>query len=211
MLLQHFTQQEIAGLERIFRANLINSASGFKPANLIGTCDGRGQMNVAIFSSVIHLGADPALLGFIQRPVGADSHTYKNIQESGYFTINHIQESFVDKAHQTSARYPKEVSEFEACGLTPVFLDGFQAPYVEESAIKIGLRFVQEMPIALNNTILMIGQIEHVYVPKSLIASAGNILLEDAQDVCISGLDTYFKVSKLVQLPYAKHSDTDKQ
>ncbi len=210
MLLQHYTQSDIEALERIFRANLINSASGFKPANLIGSRDAAGQTNLAIFSSVIHLGANPALLGFIQRPVGAESHTYKNIKESGYFTINHIQESFVDKAHQTSARYPKEISEFEACALAPVFLDGFQAPYVAESTIKIGLRFVQEIPIALNHTILMIGQIEHVYVPKALIAAAGNILLEDAQDVCIAGLDTYFKVSKLVQLPYAKHSENDK-
>ena len=201
---EHYTSYDLTVLERTFRANLINSASGFKPANLIGTCNAAGQSNLAIFSSVIHLGADPALLGFIQRPVGEQSHTYKNIKETGFYTINHVQEAFAAQAHYTSARFEQEESEFEACGLTPEYLAQFQAPFVGESTIKLGMRFVMEISIPLNNTILMIGRIEHLFLPSNLLSEQGNIALDVAKDVCIAGLETYYNVSKLAQFPYAK-------
>ena len=201
---RHFTSTDIQALEKTFRANLVNSVSGFKSANLIGTCNAEGQTNLAIFSSVIHLGADPALLGFIQRPVGLQSHTYKNIKETGVYTINHVQEHFVERAHFTSARFEQEESEFVACQLTPEYLEQFQAPFVQESAIKIGMRFVAEMPIPLNNTILMVGRIEHIFLPAAMIGENGNIALDMANDVCIAGLETYYRVSKLAQFPYAK-------
>ena len=52
------TNQDIDKLERYYRANLINSVTGYKPANLIGTINDEGITNVAIFSSVVHLGSN---------------------------------------------------------------------------------------------------------------------------------------------------------
>ena len=66
-----YTKKDIAEMDRIQRIKYINSVSGIKPANLIGTISGGGQTNLAIFSSVFHLGSDPALLGFITRPTDA--------------------------------------------------------------------------------------------------------------------------------------------
>jgi flavin reductase (DIM6/NTAB) family NADH-FMN oxidoreductase RutF len=203
----HFGSSDIQSLEKTFRANLINSVSGYKPANLIGTCSAEGQTNLAIFSSVVHLGADPALLGFIQRPVGDQSHTFKNIMATGVYTINHVHESFVEKAHYTSARFEQEESEFDACNLTPEYLEAFTAPFVAESWIKVGMRFEQVIPITLNNTILVIGRVEHLFVPSNLLQEQGSIALDVAQDVCISGLDAYYRVSKLAQFPYAKRGE----
>jgi flavin reductase (DIM6/NTAB) family NADH-FMN oxidoreductase RutF len=202
--MQHFTKSDLDTLEKNYRANLINSVSGYKPANLIGTIGTDGATNLAIFSSVIHLGANPALLGFIQRPVGAESHTYKNIKENGVFTINHVHASFVEKAHYTSARFERAVSEFDACHLTPAYFEGFPAPFVQESVIKIGLRFVQEMPIALNNTILIIGQIEHLFIENALIQADGNITLDLAESMAVAGLESYYSAQKTHQFPYAK-------
>ena len=50
---QSYTHQEILDLDRVFRLNLINSVTGFKPAVLIATKSRDGQENVAIFSSVV--------------------------------------------------------------------------------------------------------------------------------------------------------------
>jgi len=58
----------IINLERKFRLNLINSITGIKPANLIGTRSLDGTDNVAVFSSIVHLGSHPAQLGFVMRP-----------------------------------------------------------------------------------------------------------------------------------------------
>ena len=85
-----FTKQNILEFEKLYRTNFINSLSGFKSANLIGTISSEGKTNLAIFSSVIHVGANPPLMGFLMRPVSVERHTYTNIKETNCFTINHI-------------------------------------------------------------------------------------------------------------------------
>lgn len=203
-MIKHFNQADLQKLERIYRANLINSVSGYKPANLIGTVSDNGITNVAIFSSVVHLGADPALIAFVQRPVSEQGHTYKNILQNGCYTINHVHRQFAIQAHYTSAKFDETTSEFDACHLTPEWLEGFPAPFVRESQVKIGLRLVQEIPIALNNTILMIGQIEHLFVAEHALLPDGRIALDRVEDVCISGLEAYHDVVPFAVLPYAK-------
>ena len=64
----YLSKADIENTERIQRLNIINSISGIKPGNLIGTRSNEGQANLAIISSVIHLGSNPAYLGFIVRP-----------------------------------------------------------------------------------------------------------------------------------------------
>ena len=215
--LRHFTSAEINKLERFYRANLINSISGYKPANLFGTFSKSGVPNLALFTSIVNIGANPPLIGFIQRPVGEFSHTYKNIIRSGYYTINHVHESFVENAHFTSAKFPENVSEFKACQLTQEQLAEFNAPFVKESRIKIGMKFVQEFPIELNHTILMIGRIEHLFIQQDAILDDGNVNLTRVKNVCTSGLENYHKVSPLASFPYAQtdnlpdFSKTDKK
>ncbi len=194
--MRHFTNEEIRGLPKIERTNLINSLSGYKPANLIGTIGRNMQTNLAIFSSIGHLGANPPLVGLIQRPpVGeVERHTYENISETGVYTINHVHTDFIDRAHYTSAKFEREVSEFAVCGLTEEFLDHFAAPFAAESRIKIGLRFVEEIPVKINGTILIVGEIEHIFLPENALLEDRNVDLNAVGDVCISGLETYHEV-----------------
>jgi flavin reductase (DIM6/NTAB) family NADH-FMN oxidoreductase RutF len=102
-----FNLKEIQDLGKIFKINLINSCSGFKSANLLGSISNEGIPNVAVFSSVTHLGSNPPTLGFILRPTTVPRDTYKNIKENGIFTINHIYEDIIEDAHHTSAKYPE--------------------------------------------------------------------------------------------------------
>ncbi len=204
----HLKLQQINGLERRKRANLINSISGYKSANVIGTISDSGVTNLAIFSSVVHIGANPPLLGFILRPIDeVPRHTYENIKQNGVYTINHVHESFVERAHFTSAKFERDESEFEKCGLNTEFIEGFAAPFVKESEVKIGLRLAEEIPIELNNTILIIGEIEHIILPENALLENGNVDLNAVNDVAISGLDTYHKVEKINTFPYARVSN----
>lgn len=203
-LMKHFTSDEIDELSQRKRANLINSVSGYKSANLIGTMSALKQSNLAIFSSVVHIGANPPLLGFVMRPTEeVPRHTYENIKATGVYTINHVHRTFIEKAHYTSAKFDRSVSEFAACQLTEEHLENFAAPFVAESKIKIGLKFVEEIPIKLNRTILIIGEIQHLMVPENALFADGNIDLNIAEDVCISGLDGYHEVKAPVRFPYA--------
>lgn len=203
----HFTSEDIVNMETRFRASFINSLTGFKSASLIGTADKDGNNNLAIFSSVFHLGSNPALVGFINRPDSVDRHTLENILATRFFTINHINKTIFKQAHQTSARYPKNISEFDATGLTPEYINAFQAPFVKESSIKFGLEFAERHDLSINGTIMVIGKIVQVIIPENCLHQDGTIEIEQAGTIAIAGLDSYHATQRLSRLSYAK---TDK-
>lgn len=200
----HFDSSAIENFEKRFRANFINSVTGFKSANLIGTFDSNGNENLAVFSSITHLGSNPALLGFITRPTVVPRHTYINIKETGVFTVNHIHESIIKQAHHTAARYDKEVSEFEKSKLTPAYKGNWKAPFVKESAIQIACEYVNEYEIKENGTVLVVGAIKHIYLPEGCYTDDGWINLSKEQTVTVNGLDSYASPKLLDRLSYAK-------
>lgn len=201
----HLTKEDIENTEKVKRLNIINSVSGIKPANLIGTISDNNESNVAIFSSVVHLGSNPALLGFIMRPQGeVRRHTYENICDTRFYTINHVHHSFVEQAHYTSAKFEKKESEFEKCNLTEEYLFNFKAPFVKESKLKLGMKFVQEVPIQINGTSLIIGEIMHLIAPDEVVSEQGYVDLAKLEDVGISGLNSYYTLQKTAQHPYAR-------
>ena len=158
MTISKFVLNDIKALDKVFRLNLINSITGYKPANLIGTISEQGTTNLAIFSSAIHLGSDPALIGCIMRPHTVPRHTYENILATGSYTMNHVHESYTKQAHDTSAKFDRNESEFRGTGLNEEYLDDFPAPFVAESPIKVALTLVEEIPIKINQTNLLIGE-----------------------------------------------------
>ncbi len=199
-----YTKEYIAQLDRITRLKIINSVTGIKPANLIGTISAECQSNLAVFSSVVHLGSDPALLGFIARPRTAEvGHTYRNIEENGQYTINHIHPAFVKNAHYTSGKFNATISEFERCNLSEEFIKNFNAPFVKESTFKIGLSFKEALDIKHNGTALVIGEIEHLIIPDTAIVD-DDIDLEATNGVGISGLNSYYSLRKIQKYPYAR-------
>lgn len=201
----HFTNRQIAGLEKRARTALVNSLSGFKSLNLIGTLDTSGQTNLAIFNSVMHIGADPALMGFISRPDSVDRHTLENIQESGFYTVNHVHAEMLEQAHQTSARYARDQSEFDAVGLTAEYKNDFLAPFVQESHIQIGLTLKEIVPVKINNTLLVVGEIKDLYFPDEIWdAGQGIFDLEKAGTIAGSSLDGYHATQLIRRLKYAK-------
>ncbi len=198
------TKENILNFEKLYRTNLVNSLPGFKSANLIGTISLEEKTNLAIFSSVIHVGANPPLMGFLMRPVSVERHTYNNIKETGHFTINHIDKEIFKQAHQTSARYEKDISEFDSCELTTEFTEKIKAPYVKESKIKIGLKYVEEQEIKYNGTIFIVGEIIEIMFPNDVVAKDGYVDIEKAGTIAISGLDSYHEIKRIARLAYAK-------
>lgn len=171
----HFTKERIDALDTRTRAHFINSLSGFKNANLIGTQDAQGQTNLSIVSSVFHLGANPPLVGMIIRPHSVPRHTFENILQTGFYTINQVNQFIFSQAHQTSARYDRDESEFDATGLTVEYLTGFYAPFVKQSRLKYSVKLVEQQHLAVNGTELVIGEIIDVYVDDNAVEDDGFI------------------------------------
>ena len=187
----HYTRDQINNLEKIKKINLINSCSGYKSANLIGTISKEGITNVAVFSSVTHLGSNPPTLGFILRPTTVPRDTYKNILESGVFTINHIFEDIIEDAHHTSAKYEEAISEFDITTLEDEYYNDCIAPFVKGSPVQMEMKFIEEYHIKSNNVIHIIAEIKNLYVKDDILKEDGFLDLAKGKVAAINGLDAY--------------------
>ena len=202
--MHYFSKAEIAELNNRYRNNLINSISGYKSANLIGTISKTGTTNLAVFNSIVHLGSNPALLGFILRPTTVPRHSFSNMKENGVFTVNHIAKNQIEAAHHTSAKYPEEISEFDQTELNPVYKNNFAAPFVEGAPVQIACRYVNDYLIEENNTRLVVGAIEGVYIDDKMILDDGWVQLDLGEVVTINGLDGYALPQLIERFPYAR-------
>lgn len=187
----HFNHDDIDKLTHVFRINLINSCSGYKSANLLGSKSKDGIENVAVFSSVTHIGSNPPMLGFFLRPTTVLRNTYENLKATGFYTINHIHERILQDAHHTSAKYESNISEFDKTSLVSEYKNDFQAPFVKDAPLQLAMEFVEEYEIKANNTLLVIGKIVGLHVNEDLLEEDGFINLSKANVAAINGLDGY--------------------
>jgi flavin reductase (DIM6/NTAB) family NADH-FMN oxidoreductase RutF len=200
----HLSRAAIDEMDHLYKINLMNSISGYKSANLIATKSEGGMSNVAIFSSVVHYGSSPAILGFVLRPTTVARNTYDNIKKTGFYTINSVSESIIEDAHHTSAKYAPGISEFDKTDLSEEYKDNFYAPYITESPLKIGLKFLEEYHIKANGTILVLGEVTDLYFKDEMLSDDGFLNLAEAKITAINGLDTYVISGKQKRLSYQR-------
>ena len=202
--MKHISRDTISQMEKIERLNLINSCTGYKSANLLGTKSLDGKTNVAIFSSVTHLGSNPAMIGFIMRPTTVPRDTYKNIKETGYFTINHITADMISDAHHTSANYELGTSEFDKTNLEEEYKATIDVPFVKGSPVQLYCKYLNEYHIKENDTIHVIASIEHLFFEEELEHKDGWLQLDKGNVVSINGLDGYCLPKLIDRYQYAR-------
>ncbi|MCF8452075.1 MAG: flavin reductase [Pedobacter sp.] len=200
----NFNQSHISAMEKRYRTTFINSLPGYKSLHMLGTVNKEGISNLGLFNSIFHVGANPPLLGMVFRPDSNDHDSLDNIIQTKEYTLNNVLPEWFKQAHQTSARFPSGVSEFESCGFKEFYLDPFKAPFVAQASIKIGLEFREVIDVSLNNTKILIGEIVHVLMDDGIVASDGYVDHIKAGTVTVSGLDSYFTTEHLGRLAYAK-------
>ncbi len=203
--MHHINSEQLAAFDRFYRGNLINSVTGYKSANLLATRSKDGADNVAIFSSVTHLGSDPALFSFVQRPLGFGvGHTYYNLKETGFITLNHVNAHIINAAHQSSAKYDTHLSEFEVLQIPSLVRNGFHAPFVANAAVQVAAHYESEYLLKENNCILVICRITDIFLNDGILKADGWLNLEQAATVTINGLDGYANTRTIKRLSYAQ-------
>ena len=203
MILQ---KADIEALPQRQRAALINSVPGYKPVALVGTANRDGLTNLSVINSCFHVGAAPALLGMIIRPApkGTDRHTLENIRETGWYTLNAMTPAMTQRGHHTSARFPREQSEFDACGFEAHWQSPVKAPFVAESPLKVGLKLAEHHPLPINGTQLLIGSIESLEFDEEALREDGTLDLHALDLVAAVGLDAYHRGDAGERFAYAK-------
>jgi flavin reductase (DIM6/NTAB) family NADH-FMN oxidoreductase RutF len=195
-------KEDIDKFEKHYRTCFVNSLAGYRQGVLVGTKSREGNSNLAIFNSLIHLGANPALFGLISRPESAKRDTLNNIRETKEYSLNFIQSNQYKNAHLTSARYEKNISEFEKVGFEEFYHPNFYTPFVKDAVVKIGMQLEQIIDLNINETKLIIGSISMMEINSARVLPDGFV---DLSDTLVSqGLDAYFTAKEIGRLPYAK-------
>jgi flavin reductase (DIM6/NTAB) family NADH-FMN oxidoreductase RutF len=189
-------------MDSSYRRNLINCLSGYKSLNLIGTINKQGETNLAPFSQVIHLGANPPLVGILFRPHTVKRNTLENILETEFFTLNHVPADSFLQAHWCAAKWGN--SEFEATGIESEFKQDFLAPFVKKSQIQLGCKLVETTTLKVNQTVFLIGSIVHVFVEETGLRTDGSIDLAVLETVTVGGLEDYYLGKRLARLEYPR-------
>lgn len=202
--MKHITRDDISQMEKLERLNIINSCTGYKSANLIATISKDGVPNVAVFSSITHLGSNPGLLGFIVRPTTVPRDTYENLKGIGFFTVNHITSNMIADAHHTSANYDVGISEFDKTNLEEEYKNDLEVPFVKGSPIQLYCKYMNEYYIKENDTIHVIASIEHVYYNENMEHKDGWLQLDKGNVVAINGLDGYCLPKLVDRFEYAR-------
>ena len=206
----HIDLKEIENLDKFYRANLVNSIVGIKQASLVGTKSIDKIANLAIFSSIVHLGSNPALIGMFTRPVTIPpKQTLNNILELKDFTINHLNNSINVRGHSTSYKFEKDESEFKECMLTEKYIENFNAPFVKESNISFGLSYVRHEKIKENGVIFIIGSLKHILINKKSISQNGEIDLINLDSIGVAGNNSYYSLNKKKTLEYIKKNNKE--
>ena len=187
-------------MEKLQRVQFATTLPGPKPICLVGTRSAAGVANLAPFSSITHLGSDPLLIGMITRPDTVERHTLSNILATGSWTLNHVTSSTVHQAHQCSFRYPADVSEFEATGLTELHHPGITAPFVAECQIRMALELVEIIPIPSNGTRLIVGRVVLVELPDDALSPDGSVDIAGHGSMASTALDSYFTISEPIRI-----------
>ncbi len=202
--MDYFNSESLDSLNKIYRINLINSITGYKSANLLGTVSKNGIENLAVFSSVTHLGSNPALLSFFVRPNVVPRNTYKNIKENKFFTVNHISKGKIEDAHHTSAKYEEDISEFDKTNFQSEYKNNWEAPFVKDSAIQLGCKYLNEYYIKENGCSMIIASIEIIFIRKGLLQDDGWVELAKGDIVTVNGLDAYALPKTIKRFEYAR-------
>ncbi len=201
----YFDKKDIANLEKIKKINLMNSITGIKPAILVGTKSLENVTNLAIFSSIVHISSNPPLLGFFLRTnkkIRRD--TFENIKHNNSYTFNHVSSSMVKRAHLTSAKFDKNISEFDTCKFTEDYTYDIAAPFVKESNVKIGMSLSEIVEMDCTESKLIIGEIIFISISNNFLENDFSLNLEKSTSIAVCGLNHYYKNKKNISLPYPK-------
>jgi flavin reductase (DIM6/NTAB) family NADH-FMN oxidoreductase RutF len=135
-----------------------------RPIAWVSSVDAAGVRNLAPFSYFMAITDTPPTIAFScsAREAGKKD-TLRNIEASGEFVVNIVDDDCADRMNLSSGEYPPDVDEFAVTRLTPLPGAVVKAPRVAEAPINMECRAVQVLPVGRKAN-LVIGEIVQWHV-----------------------------------------------
>jgi flavin reductase (DIM6/NTAB) family NADH-FMN oxidoreductase RutF len=137
--------------------------------------------NLAPFSFFMAITGNPPTIAFSASPRGGEGSgghkdTLRNVQTTGDFVVNVVDDDRAAQMNLTSGDYPPEVDEFQVTGLTARPSVKVRAPRVAEAPVNMECRVLQIVPVGRSPHHLVLGEIVHFHLRDDVYdASTGRI------------------------------------
>ncbi|MFO7561855.1 MAG: flavin reductase family protein [Enhygromyxa sp.] len=165
-----------ASLSARDRYRLMTDLVAPRPIAWVSSVSSRGTANLAPFSYFQAVCSAPPtiVLGIAWLPDGRPKDTLANILETRELTINHVAEPLVQSMNETSADYPAEVSEWQACGVEPAPAKLVVPARVAGALAGFECRLQHAIPLGRTrlgtpSSTLVIAEVLHFWVAEGLL------------------------------------------
>ncbi len=147
-----------------------------RPIAWVSTVGIDGVKNVAPFSFFMGVCSEPPTLAFSAGPRAGGSgvgsaglkDTVRNIEATGDFVVNVVDDALAAQMNRTSGEYSPEVDEFALAGLTAAPGVMVCAPRVLEAPISMECRVAQILRVGRGPHSLVLGEILHFHLRDDL-------------------------------------------
>jgi flavin reductase (DIM6/NTAB) family NADH-FMN oxidoreductase RutF len=144
-----------------------------RPIAVISTLNSTGSNNLAPFSFFTAVSSDPMIIAFcpvIRSSDGEKKDTLKNIERTGEFVVNFVQESYANKINISSKEFAYGEDEFSHAGLTPVDSKIVKPKRLKESPINFECKLRDILSYGSHNGAgtLVTGEVLYVHVDEKI-------------------------------------------
>lgn len=174
-----------------------NAIIGPRPIGWISTHDGAGRFNLAPYSFFNAFAYKPPIIGFSSS--GAKD-TLRNARDTGEFVWNLATRRLAEQMNATSGSAPREVSEFDVAGLTPLPAVQVAAPRVAESPVNFECRVTQVIQLTDQRQSpvsqwVVFGEVVAVHIARHLLVDGVYDTAGAHPILRAGGTDVYIEVS----------------
>ncbi|MGA1872873.1 MAG: flavin reductase family protein [Thermoplasmatota archaeon] len=168
-------------------------ATGPLPLVLVSTRHGE-TMNVAPYAWMMPISIDPPILGVAVRKI---RDTFKNIMDNGEFVVSFPGPELKERVIKTADPLPRDQSEFEHAGLTPISSSAVSVPGVEECLTRIECRL--EWAKEAGDHHVVVGRVVNVSISRELEERGIDANFPDVLLHIGGGRNLYGRVNELIQ------------
>jgi flavin reductase (DIM6/NTAB) family NADH-FMN oxidoreductase RutF len=171
-----------------------------RPIAFISTISPEGLPNAAPFSFFNGISTDPPLVAVaIARRGKEKKGTLRNIEETGEFVVNVVDEDLAEAMNRAAGNYPPDTNKFEIAKLTPKPSVKIKPPRIGEAPVSLECRLVQVVSLPETSDGLVIGRVVYIHLLDDLWSN-GKINPTRLRAIGRLGLSNYCRIRETFTL-----------
>jgi flavin reductase (DIM6/NTAB) family NADH-FMN oxidoreductase RutF len=172
-----------------------------RPIGWVSTIGLDGTLNLAPFSFFNAVGGNPPTIVIsVGQRQGDPKDTFRNIQDTGEFVINIVNEELAHAMNETAGEWAYHVDEFERAHVTPVPSIDVKPPRVAESPLSMEVKLTQIMPVAETHYTLILGRVIRFHIREGLLRPNGLIDAAKLKPLARLGGDEYATIHQVFEM-----------